>query len=75
MNWTRRRGSTPSSSTGPSVDHTLGNGIKIVSLRYIAYDNCHIFELLSPNSIGLDHVYRNLFGSAFSQIAIINYGS
>ena len=27
MDFTRRRGSTPSVATGPSVDHTLGNGI------------------------------------------------
>ena len=29
FNWTRRMGSTPSSNTGPSGDHTTGKGINI----------------------------------------------
>ena len=32
FDWTRRKGPTPSSGTGPSGDHTSGNG-KIIILK------------------------------------------
>ena len=31
FDWTQRRGSTPSGGTGPSADHTTGNGMKRLS--------------------------------------------
>jgi len=36
FDWTRRKGSTPSGATGPSVDHTTGNGMKRL-LDYIFF--------------------------------------
>ena len=39
FDWTRRRGATPSSQTGPSVDATTANGkMKInIDLKQLAY--------------------------------------
>ena len=31
FDWTQRQGSTPSTGTGPSADHTTGNGMKRLS--------------------------------------------
>ena len=30
FDWTRLKGSTPSYGTGPSADHTTGNGMQII---------------------------------------------
>ena len=42
FDWTRRKGSTPSSYTGPSADHTTGYGMQNVSL--IASPTCFICD-------------------------------
>ena len=31
FDWSKRQGSTPSTGTGPSADHTSGNGMKRLS--------------------------------------------
>ncbi|KAL9953476.1 hypothetical protein ACROYT_G040898 [Oculina patagonica] len=76
FNWTRNRGSTPTSNTGPSSDHTTGSGYYMyieTSYPRVAGDNAKLVLNVSGNgALSCLEFYYHMYGDTMGTLTVFS---
>ncbi|XP_074645957.1 MAM and LDL-receptor class A domain-containing protein 1-like [Tubulanus polymorphus] len=74
LQWTRRSGGTPSSSTGPSADHTTGSGKYYIYLEATGASTGDQAELAANTQSASDscvmNFYYHMYGSSMGKLEV-----